>query len=144
MAKPGRDARAEMRRLAAGAVDLGAQVEVPATLADKVRKEAEGQLGLRCSGCGERIGVGLKFTRIDVLRGPDGHPVVDVAKLAACNGAGGCDFAEKARNGAHLVEMVEYVWLQGDAPVGAADVEAAVQEAQDAARPAEPVEAAEG
>jgi hypothetical protein len=114
MAKPGRQAREEMARLAAmsrQAAEIA--VPVPEQLAAGLRRQAEGQLGMRCSGCGERIGVGFQFTRIDV-EVVEGRPTVDVTRLSACNGANGCEFAMQAREGAMVMEMVEFVWLDGD------------------------------
>lgn len=115
MAKPGRQAKEEMARLAAmsrNAADLGGG-SVPEALRERLLAQAEGQLGMRCAGCGERITVGFKFTQVDV-QVVDGNPVIDGAVLSACNGAGGCDFANKARENASCMEMIEFVWL--DAP----------------------------
>lgn len=117
MAKPGQQAAAEMARLAAmsrQAADL-ASGEAPAELREKLIPQIEGQLGLRCQGCGERIGVGFKFTRVG-LSIEDGKPVADVTYLAACNGDAGCDFAARAREAATVVEMVEFVWLDEEEP----------------------------
>jgi hypothetical protein len=118
-----------MTRLAAMsriAKDLGVVPEqVEATLIE----QAEGKLGMRCTGCQQRIGVGFKFTRIDVTL-HEGRPTVDVQYLSACNGADGCDFAQKARSGADVIEMVEFVWLHGDAPVGRGDLDADVAQAE--------------
>lgn len=114
MAKPGQQAKEEMARLAAmsrQAADLGGARELPPKVAETVRRQAEGQLGMRCNGCGERVGVGFRFTRIEVGVGDDGVPAVDVAHVAACNGDSGCDFAARARAAADVVEMVEFVWL---------------------------------
>lgn len=113
MAKPGSDA---VRQIAAsGAVDLSKRPVQHASpeVAELVRRAAEGQLGMRCAGCHERITIGFQFTRIDVLVGASGRPEVDVQRLAACNGANGCDFAEEAKDGAHAMEMIEFAWLDG-------------------------------
>lgn len=116
MAKPGSDAARELAGMARRAADLGGG-DVPEALVPQLAVKAEGQLGMRCSGCGERIGVGLKFTRIDYVMS-EGKPTVDVSYLAACNGADGCNFANEARAGADVMEMIEFVWLHGDPPVG--------------------------
>lgn len=133
MAKPGSNGARKVS--AGGAVDLGKRTPVPEALEREGRANAEANLGMRCGGCGKRIGVGLQFTRIDIVRGDDGRPVADVLKLSACNGADGCDFAAKAREGADVVEMVEFVWLVGEEPVGGEQaLPDAVQAAEDAAR----------
>lgn len=109
----------DMARLAAmsrRALDLGAMRGLPPELDEKVRAQAEQQLGMRCAGCGERIGVGFKFTRIDIVLVED-KPTVDVAYLSACNGAQGCDFAERAKDGADAMELIEFAWLSGAPPV---------------------------
>ena len=118
-----------------GGVDLAALKDE-----DKIRVEAEKRLGYRCAGCDERIGVGLKFVRLDVSPPPAGEtrPQVEHAIIFACNGANGCDYAEKARGGADMVEMIEYVWLQGDAPVGAGQLDADVAAAEGAVRDVDP------
>lgn len=137
MAKPGThgDAdRAKLAAMAAQARDLGGG-ELPEAMLGKLRAQAEGQLGLRCGGCGKRIGVGLQFTRIDFVM-KDGTPQVDVLKLAACNGADGCEYAAECREGADLIEMVEYVWLAGEPAVGSgASAEEAVAQAEAAVAP---------
>lgn len=123
MAKPGQQAKKEMARLAAmsrNAADLGGG-SIPEALRAKVLGQAEQQLGMRCAGCGERITVGFKFTQIDVVL-VEGKPVIDAAVLSACNGAGGCDFANKARADATCMEMIEFVWL--DAPPAEEPVDA--------------------
>lgn len=133
MAREGKRHTAESAQLAAmarRAKQLGGTHELAGEVAERIRKEAEGRLGYRCGGCGERIGVGLKFRRIDVVLGAGGKPQVDVLELAACNGASGCDYAEQCREGADLVEMVEFVWLRGDAPVAAGELDSDVQTAE--------------
>lgn len=122
---------AQLAAMARRAADLGAGA-APAAIEAKGRKQAELKLGMRCAGCEERIGVGLEFTRIDVVM--KGKPTIDVQKLACCNGAAGCTFAERARGAADAMTMVEYVWLNGDPPVGAdLGVEEAVAQAERAA-----------
>lgn len=123
MAKPGQDAREEQARLAAMSRQA-AEIELPAprAVAVEIQREAEGQLGMRCSGCHQRIGVGFRFVRIDVVMS-EGRPTVDVTQFAACNGVNGCEFAMVAREGATAMEMVEFVWLDeephDDTPVAA-------------------------
>jgi hypothetical protein len=141
MARPGDRAGASrdvMRGMAQKAHDL--QAPVPEAMQEKVRVGAEKQLGMRCGGCGRRIGVGLQFTRIDVVRGQGGVPQADVMKLSACNGADGCDFAEEARKGADVIEMIEYVWLNGEEPVGTGSLEGDVEAAERAAGDGGPAE----
>lgn len=136
MAKPGLHGDVERQRLAAlarNAVDLGGG-ELTGEQADRARVAAERKLGLRCGGCGGRIGVGFEFTRIDVVM-QDGRPAVDVQKLSACNGANGCDFATKAREGADAVRMIENVWCSGEPPVGAGEtLDVAIVQAKAALR----------
>jgi len=137
MAKPGLNGQEERRRLAAlarNAVDLGGRGELMGAAADKLRRQAEQQLGLRCGGCGGRIGVGFEFTRIDIVRNEDGRPTADVQRLSACNGANDCDFAAKAREGADAVRMIENVWCSGEPPVGADTLDAAIEQAEAALR----------
>lgn len=115
------DGGTDTRRLAAmarAAVDLGSG-ELKGPVADRARRRAEQQLGMRCGGCGARIGMGFEFTRIDVVA-QEGRPTVDVQRLSACDGSDGCEFAGKARGSADSVRMIEHVWLSGDAPVGGA------------------------
>lgn len=87
MAKPGSDAARELKELGQMsrlAHDLG-QGKLPEAYADKMQEQAEGRLGMRCSGCGERIVIGFKFTRIEPVN-DEGQPTVDVSTLAACDG----------------------------------------------------------
>lgn len=133
MAKPGSAEAARLAAMARSAKDLGGGQLTGAAAEEAIRK-AEAQLGMRCGGCGERIGVGLQFTRIDAVM-KDGKPTIDVSRLSACNGADGCDFAEKAREGADVIEMVDFAWLHGDKPVGwNLKLDEAVQAADDAAK----------
>lgn len=134
MAKPGSAEAARLAAMARAAADLGGGA-LSGEMQYKGRVAAESQLGMRCGGCGERIGVGLQFTRIDVVL-RDGKPAVDVARLSSCNGADGCDYADKARVDADVIEMVEFVWVHGDKPVGSGlSLDDAVQAAEDAVRP---------
>jgi hypothetical protein len=91
------------RRHAPRAVDL-----TRATITDQEAREVqemlEHTLGGRCNGCGRRIGVGIKFTSVDPR---DERPV---AQLSACS-RDDCGYAELCRDGATLMEMVEFVWL---------------------------------
>lgn len=109
--KPGSEHVKELARLSRQAKII--QRSVPDELREKMLVKAETQLGLRCGGCFERITIGFLFRSIEVATGDDGKPLIDVAKISACNGANGCDFADQARQGATLVEMVEYAWLDG-------------------------------
>lgn len=118
MAKPGSNAAAAI----ANGIDLSAMKTASVPLSEKdaaeARKKAELKLHMRCTGCGERIGTGFEFTRFIPQRGPEGV-MVGKMTVAACNGAGAegtCDFASEARDGATVVRIVEYVWLDADAP----------------------------
>lgn len=101
MAKPGAAAKAAMR----GARDLSR-----ARMSDQDVVEVQGELemaqGLRCNGCGRRIGAGFHFTSI----APREQKVM--MRMAACSRED-CDFGQVCREGATYVEMVEYVWLDG-------------------------------
>jgi hypothetical protein len=135
--RPEERERREEQRLAAmarNAADLGELQAVAGEVEEKALAEAELQLHMRCNGCRKRIGVGLVFSRFEVTQGPNGRPIVNRMKVGACNGAEGCDFAAKAREGADLMEMVEFVWLTGEAPVGHGTLEGDVDAAQSAAR----------
>lgn len=101
MAKPGSD---DARRLQRGAVDL-AQRGMSDEQAAKVQEQLELGAGMRCRGCGRRIGIGFHFTSIDPR-----EPGNEVLKLAACSRED-CDFAERARDGGTCMELVEYAWL---------------------------------
>lgn len=132
MARPGDRAGARrdvLGAMAARVPDLGRR-ELPPEMAQRTRAHVETQLGMRCGGCGKRIGVGFQFTRIDVVIGEGGAPSGDVLRLSACNGADGCEFADSARENADVVEMVEFVWLQGDAAVGRGSLEEDVEQAR--------------
>jgi hypothetical protein len=107
MAKPGSDAARDLAAMSRAAAEI--RREIPAGIKADLLWKIEGQLGLRCGGCGRRIKVGFQFTKIDVVLIAD-HPKADVLKLSACD-RDDCDFAEEARKGADVVEMVEYAWL---------------------------------
>lgn len=100
MAKPGTNAA---RALASGAVDLGLR-GMSDEQAAQVQEMIEARTGLRCMGCGRRIGLGFHFLSIDP-RDPDRA----IIRLAACTREE-CDFAEKCRGGATAFEAVEYAW----------------------------------
>lgn len=111
MAKPGSQLA---RDISAGAVDLSTlkpEVKV------EIQKQAEARMHLRCFECGRRIGAGFKFSRIDVQAGEaGGPPVVNRLTMAMCAGDEECEGVEKARVGSTLVEIVEYVWIDGGDP----------------------------
>lgn len=97
-----------------GAVNLAR-----AKMSDKQVAEAgemlELQLGMRCGGCGRRIGIGIKFTSISVRKQSP------VSKLSACDRED-CGFAEEARDGGTVMEVFQLVWLDEagvDAPAAA-------------------------
>lgn len=102
MAKPGSH---DARRVANGAgVDLSAAA-MSDDQAREEQKKMELLLGFRCAGCEQRIRAGFEFTSLDPR-----DPQKPVMKLAAC-ARDDCDFAERAREGAHVVEMREFRWL---------------------------------
>lgn len=114
MAKPD---DSEVRRLASlsrQATDLGGG-PLAGEVAERIRVQGEKQLGLRCFGCGERIGIGFIFTRLDVIV-EAGKPTIDRLRLAACNGVNGCEFAKQAAADADVMEAVEYAWLKQEEP----------------------------
>lgn len=97
------------QRLAGRAADLDALRGVPADTHDKAIVAALKQHGMICEGCGHTIEVGFHFYRLDVgVRG--GKTIVSTHRIAACS-RDDCDFAERAREGAHVVEMREFRWL---------------------------------
>lgn len=113
MAKPGSDAARDLSRMARQAHDLGDR-KIPEEVAEALCAAEEVRTGMRCAGCGERIGVGFRFTRVEALIHPKTHePMAASMIVGACNGAAGCDFADEARSGASAAEMVEYLWLDG-------------------------------
>lgn len=100
-----------------GAVDLSRGPALSAEQAAGAQREYEVRQGMRCAGCGRRIGVGFRFVKLEVVSTPQGIGVGQLL-LGACNGSEGCDFAELARQQASMMELVEFVWLDGgDAPV---------------------------
>jgi hypothetical protein len=133
MANPGSDQARKLAAMSRRAADLSSAKALPPKIEAQALVDAELRLNMRCGGCKERIGVGLVFSRFEVGATEEGRPVVNRMRMGACNGSNGCDFAAKARKGADVVEMVEYVWLTGDAPVGAGDLSADVQAAAEAA-----------
>lgn len=127
MAKPGSREAAELSQLARmdkQAVDLS---KIPEEKKLAAKAEAEGRLGMRCDGCNRRITIGFAFTMIEVVPAKGGAAAVNVLKLAACNGNDDCDFAMKAKDGATVMEAVEYAWLDEDPLAGEGSVEAARQ-----------------
>jgi hypothetical protein len=102
----------------AGAVDLGA---IKLTLEDRAVGQfyAEMKAGMRCGGCGRRIGVGgFRFTafRTEVV---EGQPTVVAMVKSAC-ARDDCNHADSLKGSADVVEMCEFVWLDEageDAPV---------------------------
>lgn len=92
------------------------------------------QAGTRCSGCGRRIGLGIRFFSIDP-RDETGQ----VVRMCAC-AREDCDFAEVARAGATYMEMLELVWLD-DMGMDAPPIDAIVKRSE--ARRAAVAEAAE-
>lgn len=113
MAKPGTDAARELTDMARGATIVGN--DIPDSIKAPILAQLEGKLGFRCGGCHRRIRIGIQFTKIDVKIGVDGTPQAAVARLSACS-AEDCDFAREAMEGATVMEMVEYQWL--DVPPG--------------------------
>lgn len=106
MAKPGSNAA---RRLSARGVDLQAAGMTDEELA-AARVMIETKLGMRCNGCGERITVGFRFTSVAPR-----DTQAPVMQLVACSREE-CGFAEQARDGATVVEAVEFVWLDESNP----------------------------
>lgn len=89
-------------RAARGVVDLTAR-GLSDEQARQVQETIELKQGMRCSGCGRRIGIGMEFTSIDPRAD---QPVI---KLAACSRED-CEFMEECREGATVMQMVEYAW----------------------------------
>lgn len=108
-------------------------------LSDQEAREAqemiEHQLLVRCDGCGRRIELGFRFTSIDVRAS---HPML---QLAACTRAD-CDFALKCREGATLLEVIEFAWLDENG-VGAPPSVRVVKRNEQRARKAAAEESAE-
>lgn len=102
MAKPGSNGA---RRIAqSGAADLS-RAGMSEEQAARASEMAELALGMRCKGCGRRIGLGFRFTSIDPR---SEHPVI---QLSAC-ARDDCNFATLCKDdGGVVVEQVEYAWL---------------------------------
>jgi hypothetical protein len=100
MAKPG---SSDAARIAAGGEDLS-RLRMSDEEAREATEMMELSLGLRCNGCGKRIGRGFSFVSIAVKEKNV------LMKLAAC-ARPECEYAAACRNGGTYVEMVEYVWL---------------------------------
>lgn len=82
--------------------------------AAKVRKIAELQAGMRCVGCGERVTIGIRFTQFKpVLR--EGRPFVERHSVTACSRKD-CSYASETAPLADVMEMVEFAWLDEQAP----------------------------
>lgn len=111
MAKPGSKGA---RSIAQTGVDLSKLKALSPEVEAQALVEAETKLGMRCTGCGQRIGMGFKFSALEAIPGENGKPEVVRMSMSACEGIEGCDFAEQARKGATCVEMVEFVWLDSD------------------------------
>jgi hypothetical protein len=110
MAKPG---SAAARAIAGGAKVLERRSEMPETLAAQAQRAAETHKGMRCDGCGLRISGGIRFTRF-MPEMVDGKPTVTNFVVHACNA---CDYANDARQGAHVAEMIEFVWFDENGDV---------------------------
>lgn len=115
------------------AVDLGRRKTL-ATMTDdearRVQEMLEHKLLARCNGCGRRITIGFKFTSIDPRQE---KPVV---QLAACTRED-CDFAERCRDGAVLMEMVEFAWIDENGADAPASLQVQERNARLAAQEAE-------
>lgn len=112
MAKPGSH---DARRVANGAgVDLSAAA-MSDDQAREEQKKIELLLGFRCAGCEQRIRAGFEFTSLDPR-----DPQKPVMKLAAC-ARDDCDFAERAREGATVVRMIDLAWLDENPEPAPAD-----------------------
>lgn len=103
MAKPGSDDARRLARAAAGARDLSRAGMSPQESAE-AQEVMEIMNGLRCGGCGRRIGAGFHFTSIAPR---EAQPIL---KLSACS-RDDCDYAEKCRHGGTFIEVCEYVWI---------------------------------
>lgn len=87
-------------------------LKITATEAQQAQEMLELQAGKRCGGCGRRIGIGIKFTSLDVR---SGQPIL---QKSACDREG-CEWAELCRDGATFMEVFECVWVDAnglDAP----------------------------
>jgi predicted metal-binding protein len=123
MARPGQKKTAAQ---IAGGVDLS-----KSKMTDEQARDAQEQMelrsGMRCGGCGRRITMGYQFTSLAprAVEAP-------VIRLSAC-AREDCDYAMVLRDGATVMEMVEYAWLDelgNDAPPAKAVVEAQARSAQ--------------
>jgi hypothetical protein len=117
-------------RAVSGGVDLSKQ-RMTDEQAQHAQEDMELQLGLRCGGCGRRVGMGFRFKSFDV------RSDMPIVQLIACV-RDDCDFAEQARVDADVMEMVEYAWTDEngvDAPAAqtVAEAHAAAAEREKAA-----------
>lgn len=122
MAKPGSRAAAA---LAGRAADLSRAALSDDQVADQQERFELAQ-GLRCNGCGRRIGAGFNFTSIAPKE------KMPVLKLSACS-RDDCEYGLKCREGGTYMEFVEYVWLDElglDAPPAAAVTKRLEKEAE--------------
>lgn len=118
-----------------GARDLSA-LKMSEEEAREAQEVVEHKLGARCNGCGRRITMGFKFTSLDV-RDSKGRVVVT---MSACTRED-CDFAERCKDGATFMEMVEFAWVDengADAPASLSVTRRNEQMARQAARESEP------
>lgn len=98
----------EARQISRGQVpDLGL-ARMSDDQAREMQEVYELKLGMRCSGCGRRIGVGIQFTAIAPRS--ERMPVI---RMAACRRED-CDFMEQAKDGAAAMQVVQFVWLDTD------------------------------
>jgi hypothetical protein len=90
------------------AVDLS-RVGLSDDEARRTQEMLEHRLGMRCDGCGRRIQIGFKFASIDPRHQ---SPVLN---LSTCT-RDDCGYAEQCREGATVMEMVEFAWLDENGP----------------------------
>lgn len=76
---------------------------------DKAQRIAELAAGMRCVGCGERITLGFRFTQFKPVD-RDGRTQVDTVVTQACS-LPGCAYAQEVAPHAHVMEMIEFAWL---------------------------------
>lgn len=110
----------------AGGVDLS-----KSKLTDEQVRQAQETMelraGMRCGGCGRRITMGYQFTSLAPR-----DAAAPVIRLSAC-AREDCEYAMVLRDGATVMEMVEFAWLDelgADAPPAKAVVEAKARKAQ--------------